>query len=64
MSGPDVNHGAQDVLNRMKAAHQNERGMRITADELHALSVTIIGQMWDEDDPVAALRDPASDGAK
>lgn len=42
---------AHDVLNRMKKAHDKGRGIRISAEELHWLSVTSIGSMWEDEDP-------------
>jgi hypothetical protein len=43
----------QDLLNRMARAHKRGTGLHISADELHALSVTMIGQWWSQDDPRA-----------
>lgn len=48
------NRHTQNVLNRMRAAFDAGSGMRISADELRSLSVTIIGQMWEEEDPIYA----------
>lgn len=47
----DYKDGLHDVLNRMRLAHTAGRGIHISADELRSLSVTLIGQMWEEDDP-------------
>lgn len=43
--------GAQDVLNRMKRNYDKGIGIHISADELASLAITIIGQMWNEEDP-------------
>lgn len=40
----------QDVLNKMARAHKRGTGCRLTADEIHALSVTMIGQWWGQPD--------------
>lgn len=40
-----------NVLNRMREAFASGHGVRISADELRALSVTFIGQIWEESDP-------------
>jgi hypothetical protein len=42
---------AQDALNRMRRAHNRGTGCRLTADMIHALSCSMIGQMWEETDP-------------
>lgn len=47
----DCRYGLHDVLSRMRLAHTAGRGVNISADELRSLSVTLIGQMWEEDDP-------------
>jgi len=41
----------QDILNRMKRNHDKGIGIHISAEELDALSVTLIGSMWEEEDP-------------
>ena len=47
----DALNVSQDVLNKMARAHKRGTGCRLTADEIHALSVTIIGQWWGQPDP-------------
>lgn len=44
----DWNRDCQNVLNRMKKSYDAGRGVRISADELQSLSVTMIGQMWED----------------
>lgn len=46
----DALNVSQDVLNKMARAHKRGTGCRLTADEIHALSVTIIGQWWGQPD--------------
>lgn len=41
----------QDALNRMRRAAERDTGCHLTADMIHALSVTAIGEMWWQDDP-------------
>lgn len=48
--GPEMD-GAQDALNKMRRAHQRGTGCRLTAAEIESLSLSIIGQMWDDIDP-------------
>ncbi|UTC28111.1 hypothetical protein GURKE_00800 [Brevundimonas phage vB_BpoS-Gurke] len=43
--------GAHDALNRMRRAHERGTGCHLTADMIRSLSVTLIGQMWSDDDP-------------
>lgn len=43
--------GAHDALDRMKRAFDRGTGCRLTFEMLSALSVSIIGQMWNEDRP-------------
>jgi hypothetical protein len=47
----DVFDTMQDVLNKMARAHKRGTGCRLTADDIHALSVTMIGQWWSQPDP-------------
>jgi hypothetical protein len=42
---------AHDVLNRMRTAHKKGRGIRVTAAELNALSLTSMGELWEAPDP-------------
>ncbi len=42
---------AHDAFNRMRQASESGTGCRLTAEMIQALSVSIIGQMWSEDDP-------------
>ena len=35
-----------NVLKRMSKAHEEGRGVRISAEEIQALSVTIMGEWW------------------
>lgn len=42
---------AHDALNRMRRAFERSTGCHLTADMIESLSVTVIGQMWNEDDP-------------
>jgi hypothetical protein len=49
----------QDVLNKMARAHKRGTGCRLTADEIHALSVTMIGQWWGQPDERAASQEAA-----
>lgn len=41
----------QDALNKLARATRRGTGCRLTADEIHALSVTSFGQTWSEPDP-------------
>lgn len=41
----------QNVLNRMKRAHESGRGVRISAVELSEMSCSIFGEIWEQDDP-------------
>jgi len=41
----------QNVLNRMKKAYEKGYGIRISAEELKELSLTFIGEIWNEPDP-------------
>ena len=50
----DYESPVQNVLNMMRAAFEDGRGIRVSAYELQCLSVTLLGQMWDEDDPRGA----------
>jgi hypothetical protein len=41
----------QDALNRMRKASENGTGVRLSADEIQAFRVTILGEMWNTPDP-------------
>jgi hypothetical protein len=55
---------AQDVLNKMARAHKRGSGCRLTADEIHALSVTMIGQWWGQPDPRDEVKAISSSATK
>lgn len=42
---------AQDVLSKMCKASQLGTGCRLTAQEIKALAITKIGELWEQDDP-------------
>ena len=42
---------AHDALNKMRRAHQRGTGCRLTAEQIHSLSVTRIGELWADKDP-------------
>ena len=41
----------QNVLNRMKKAFKEGRGIRISCDELKEMSLTFFGELWSQPDP-------------
>jgi hypothetical protein len=41
----------QDALNRMRKAAEKGTGVRLSADDIQAFRVTIIGEMWNAPDP-------------
>lgn len=43
---------AHAALDRMARAHKRGTGCHLTADMIHALGVTMIGQMWGEENPL------------
>lgn len=43
--------GAHDALNKMRRASARGTGCHLTADEIASLSLTFIGQAWEDDDP-------------
>ena len=45
---------AHDALNKLHRAHQRGTGVRLTAGDIAALSVTSIGELWAEPDPRGA----------
>ena len=47
---------AHDALNKMRRAHKLNTGCRLSADEVFALSLTRLAELWADDDP----RDDAS----
>ena len=44
-------NGAQQALNKMRRAHSRGTGTRLTQEEVRSLSLTLIGEMWEQDDP-------------
>lgn len=52
--------GAQDALTKMQRAHKRGTGCHLTAEQIQSLSLTIIGQMWSEDDPRKDNEEPAA----
>jgi hypothetical protein len=48
---PKALDGVQNVLNRMKKASDSNKGIRISAEELQSMRLTIFGEMWEEPDP-------------
>jgi hypothetical protein len=50
-------NAAQDALNRMRRASERGTGCHLTADMIAALTCSIVGQMWGEDDSRALLKD-------
>lgn len=53
MAAPHMD-AAQDALNRMHRAHQRGTGCHLTAEMIESLSVTFIGELWEEADPRVA----------
>jgi len=51
---------AHDALDRLKRACDRGTGCHLTADMIHGLSVTMVGQMWDEERPAALTQEPLS----
>lgn len=47
----DAGNAQQNAFNRMKRAYDRGTGCHLSADMITALSVTIIGSIWDEADP-------------
>lgn len=45
-----VHDQIQDILNKMKHAHDRGNGCRLTAHEMYILSVTQIGAWWGQPD--------------
>jgi hypothetical protein len=43
--------GAQNAVNKMRRAHKRGTGCHLTAEEIFSLSLTHIGEAWEEDDP-------------
>lgn len=48
---------AHDALNKMRRARERGAGCRLTADEIFELSLTAIGELWNQDDPRASQID-------
>lgn len=44
---------AQDALNRMRRAHNRGTGCHLTAEMIANLSITVIGEIWSQEDPRA-----------
>lgn len=42
---------AHDALNRMRRAYLRGTGCSLTSDMIEALGRTVIGQMWEDEDP-------------
>lgn len=40
-----------DALNRMRRAYERGTGCHLTAEMIQNLSVSIVGQIWNETDP-------------
>ena len=47
----DAISAAHDALDRMRLAAERGTGCRLTATMIQALSVTSIGQLWNDADP-------------
>ena len=45
-----LNDDVQDALNRLKRAADRGTGCTLTADMVSALGMTILGQVWEEED--------------
>lgn len=52
---------ANDALSRMKRAYQRGTGCRLTPEMIQSLGVSLIGQIWNDDDPRPAAQ-PQSNG--
>lgn len=50
-STADCLNEAQNALNRLRRAHRRGTGCHLTAEMISSLALTLIGQIWDEDDP-------------
>lgn len=48
---------AHDALERMRRAFERGTGCHLTASMINCLSVTVIGSMWNEDDPRDGVED-------
>lgn len=48
---------AHDALNKMRRACNRGTGCKLTADEVFELSLTAIGELWNQDDPRTAQID-------
>lgn len=60
MGDPTELDAVHDALNRMRRAHRRGTGCHLTAEMLHAMSVSFIGEIWEEPDP-RALKDQPHD---
>jgi hypothetical protein len=54
VSGLDA---AQDALNRMRRAHRRGTGCLLTAEMVASLAISMIGEIWAQDDPRASTAD-------
>ena len=43
--------GAQDALTKMQRAFTRGTGCHLTADQIRSLSLTSIGELWEDEDP-------------
>lgn len=43
----------QNALNRMRASFNAGRGVRLSYTELEAMSLSFLGELWDQEDPRA-----------
>ncbi|WP_346798078.1 hypothetical protein R5M92_04175 [Halomonas sp. Bachu 37] len=47
----DLQGAAHDVLSRLCRNYESGKGICLNAYELHALSVTQVGDLWAQEDP-------------
>ena len=64
MAERSVHDQIQDILNKLARAHKRGTGCRLTAHEMHILSVTMIGQWWGQPDERAATHEAEALGDK
>jgi hypothetical protein len=55
---------AHDAFNRMRRASQRGTGCHLTAEMIAALGETFLAQVWEEDDPRAALSPDQQSGGE
>lgn len=48
---------ANDALGRMKRAYERGTGCRLTPEMIQSLGVSLVGQIWSDDDPRTAEQD-------